>query len=197
MADCDTLFRNIFRLRKYDVSGPDSPTRQLSRPHFLGFRRAPLAAANVVALWIEHPPPPTLCPSMPKLIQVLFIAIFALVGASAFAPSPRGTTASVASPRQTRHITTSVSIRLMAGPATLEPTKTEKKKKTAEPTKEDQKQGSEGWEVSSWLVFDMLWIFPAHKKFCPGRATSRHRGRHYPLDTIRASNAHPQPRLSS
>ena len=82
---------------------------------------------------------------MPKLIQVLFIAIFALVGASAFSPNPRGTTASVLA----RHITTSVS---MAGPATLEPTKTEKKKKTAEPTKEDQKQGSEGWEVSSYVV---------------------------------------------
>ena len=86
---------------------------------------------------------------MPKIIQVLFIAILALVGASAFAPSPRGTTASVASPRQTRHITTSLS---MAGPATLEPTKTEKKEKTEEPTREDQKQGSEGWEVSYGLI---------------------------------------------
>jgi len=35
----------------------------------------------------------------------------------------------------------------MAGPATLEPTKTEEKKKTEEPVKDDQKQGSEGWEV--------------------------------------------------
>ena len=50
----------------------------------------------------------------------------------------------------------------MAGPATLEPTKTEKKKKTEEPTKEDQKQGSEGWEVSSRFDWHAL-TFPAHE----------------------------------
>ena len=91
---------------------------------------------------------------MPKLLQILLVAVFALVGASAFVPSTainRGTTAaSVASrPRLPSHITTSLS---MAGPATLEPTKTEEKKKTEEPVKDEQKQGSEGWEVSLSLL---------------------------------------------
>ena len=89
---------------------------------------------------------------MPKLLQILLVAVFALVGASAFVPSTainRGTTAaSVASPRLPSHITTLS----MAGPATLEPTKTEEKKKTEEPVKDEQKQGSEGWEVSLSLL---------------------------------------------
>jgi hypothetical protein len=97
---------------------------------------------------------------MPKFLQILLIAIFALIGASAFAPPSAVTTrgAFVAPAHQARHaITTPLS---MAGPATLEPTKTDEKKKTEEPIKEDQKQGSEGWEVSFEChgLFGMLWL---------------------------------------
>ena len=90
---------------------------------------------------------------MTQFLQVLFLALLSFVGVSAFSPPAARSLKHQRSSQAIRRITPSgcsASSLMMAGPATLEPTKTKKKKKTAEPVQDKQNQKDKGWEVRLW-----------------------------------------------